>query len=230
MTVELADGVEEHEQHRQRDGDRAPPRSTARRATRRPIGRVRVVARRGRDRVGRSSGPHRSRVGRCRRRRPTGRAAATPRWPAREAPAPGHPAGRRSRAEQRAGDDTRRDRDEEPEEEGVARGRPLSRRDRGEGAGVRRHEAVQHREAGEGGDPDLHQRRRRCAADTRMTTGTRSTTPTSKNSGSPRIAAISGHPPRQLVGPTCRTSVRLTIRCRRRRSRRGSCRSSRRGR
>ena len=65
------------------------------------------------------------------------------------------------------------------------------------GPRVRRHEPVQHRQAGQRRDADLHQRNVACAAATSRTTGTRSTTPISKNSGSPMRAADAGHRPGQ---------------------------------
>ena len=57
------------------------------------------------------------------------------------------------------------------------------------GSRVRRHEAVQDREARKGGDGDPHHRHVHPAG-TWITIGTSSTTPISKKSGSPRIAAI----------------------------------------
>ena len=59
--------------------------------------------------------------------------------------------------EQRPGDDDRGDRDEDAEDEGAAEVR-LEQADRGQRPGVRRHQPVQHRQAGQRRDADLHQR------------------------------------------------------------------------
>ena len=58
----------------------------------------------------------------------------------------------------RPGDDQRRDRDDQAEAATSCRGRPCSELDRRQRPRVRRHEPVQHRQAGERRDADLHQR------------------------------------------------------------------------
>ena len=68
----------------------------------------------------------------------------------------GHPLVDEAR-EHRAGDDDRRDRDEDAEDQGAAEV-GVEQPDRGQRTGVRRHQPVQHRQAGQRRDADLHQR------------------------------------------------------------------------
>ena len=66
--------------------------------------------------------------------------------------------------EQRAGDNERRDGGDDAEQQGAA-GVGVDGLDRGDGAGVRRHETVEHRQAGEGRDADEQHRLLRAARD-----------------------------------------------------------------
>ena len=80
--------------------------------------------------------------------------------------------------------------------------------DRDQRAGVRRHQAVQHGQAGQGRDADLQHRQRRCGRPTSSTIGTSSTTPTSKNSGMPISAATPA-----IAHGSRRPDTRSTIAC-----------------